>query len=98
MSGEIICRVIDLITLYLKSFSDLKKQTCPILWRKISASIKWFLIGREENIERPAAIHTHGLHGFHVNVIDVGSLLTIHSYANKTFVHHFRDVVIFKRL
>src|SRR5579872_1764125 len=97
MIGKVVSGLIYLVSFYFKGFCNLCKQPNPILSRKIGASVKWFLIWSEKNIQRPTPIHAHRLHSFHIYLVNVWSFFTVYFDANETFIHHFGYVFVLER-
>ena len=65
--------------------------------REIGAGEERLQIGREETIQRPAALTGHGLRGGHVNFVDVGAFLAVHLDADEMFIQKFGHGFVLKR-
>ncbi len=89
---------------FAPQFRDLTEQlqktwpAMPRVRRKIGAAEKRLQIGREKNIQRPAAAAGRGLHERHVNFVHVGTLLAVHLDADKMFVQKRADFFILETL
>ena len=57
------------------------------LGREVGAAVERQLLGREEHVQRPAAVAGHALHGLHVERVDVGALLAVDLHAHEALVH-----------
>ena len=55
-------------------------------------------VGHEKHRHRPAALAGHGLHGLHVDAIDVGPLFAIDLYVDEVVVHEARGLFVLERL
>ena len=61
----------------------------PVIRREIGAAEKRLAVGRQENIQRPAARAGGALHECHVNLVHVRSLLAVHLDADEMLVENF---------
>ena len=68
------------------------------LGRKVRAGIERDLVGREEDVQRPAARARHRLTGVHVDRVEVGTLLAVELDADEALVHQRRRLGILERL
>ena len=57
------------------------------LGREVGAAVERQLLGREEHVQRPAAVAGHALHGLHVERVDVRALLAVDLHADELLVH-----------
>ena len=69
-----------------------------ILGRKVGAAVKRLAVRRQEHGERPSAASGQELHGVHVDLVEVGTLLAIDFDRNKVFVHQLRNLFVLERL
>ena len=53
------------------------------LGREVGAAVERDLLGRQERVERPAALAGHRLHGLHVDRVDVRALLAVDLHADE---------------
>ena len=60
------------------------------LGREVGAAVERQLVGREEHVQRPAAVAGHALDGLHVERVDVGALLAVDLDAHEVLVHQRR--------
>ncbi len=83
----------DLLALLLPrvrdAFEDRRPARHPaaLLGRKVRTGVERNLLGRDEDVQRPAAVAGHRLHGLHVERVDVGALLPIDLHADEALVH-----------
>jgi hypothetical protein len=73
-------------------------QAVPVLGREVRPAVERRAVRREEDRHRPAAAAGHGLHGLHVDVIDVRPLLAVHLHVDEPRVHHLGDRRVLERL
>ena len=91
------------ITFKLKSIGqimqNLRPRRSPIsrLWRIISPRKKGSSIGQKETIEGPATITRNNLTSFHIYLIHIGALLSVHLNTDKMMIHNICNILIFKR-
>ena len=57
------------------------------LGREVGAAVERQLLGREEHVQRPAAVAGHALHRLHVERVDVRALLAVDLHADELLVH-----------
>ena len=57
------------------------------LGREVGAAVEGNLLGREEHVQRPAAVAGHRLDGLHVERVDVWALLAVDLDADEALVH-----------
>ncbi len=74
------------------------RRAVPRLRREVGAAVEGRLVRGEEDVERPAALARHGLHGFHGDRVDVRALLPVHLHADEVLVHERRDLRILEAL
>ena len=55
--------------------------------REVGAAVEGQQLGRQEHVQRPAAVAGHALHGLHVDGVDVGALLAVDLHAHEALVH-----------
>ena len=67
------------------------QHSAPAARRPVGAAEERLLLGREEDRHRPAALAGHGLHGLHVDLVQVGPLFAIDLDADEIAVQEFRD-------
>ena len=65
---------------------------------EVGAGEEGAAVGGEEHRHRPAAPARHGLHGIHVDAVDVGPLLPIDLHIDEVFVHVGRRFRVLERL
>src|SRR5215211_2794124 len=70
-------------------------MAAAVFW-KIGSDIERLLIGCQKNGERPAPRSSGKLTGPLVNVIAVRTLLSVHLYVYKVFIHYLGNIVILK--
>ena len=70
----------------------------PVLRREVGAAVERHAVRREEHGHRPAAAAGHGLHGLHVDLVDVGPLLAVDLDVDEEAVHERGDLVVLERL
>ena len=93
---------VELLTAIAPGLVDRSTQVdesrCPAtaLLREIRPSEKWSAVWEGPHGERPATVASHGLHGRHVDRIDVGVLLAIDLDVDKEIGHHLAGVVVFE--
>src|SRR2546426_5383152 len=73
-------------------------RSVPLDGGKVGAAVERLAVGGEEAGHRPAAVARHRLHGLHVDLVDVGSLLAVHLHAHEVAVHEGRDLRGLERL
>src|SRR2546426_10624807 len=73
-------------------------RSVPLDGGKVGAAVERLAVGGEEAGHRPAAVARHRLHGLHVDLVDVGSLLAVHLHAHEVAVHEGRDLGVLERL
>ncbi len=61
-------------------------QAVAALLREVGAAVEGLAVGGHEDGERPAPVAGHGLHGVHVDPVDVGALLPIHLHVDEEAV------------
>ncbi len=66
--------------------------------RKVRAAVERLAVGREEDRHRPSAAFGHGLHGGHVDGVDVGTLFAVDLHVDEESVHHRGDLGVLERL
>ena len=66
--------------------------------RKVSAAVKRLEVGREPDVEWPAAAAGRGLHEGHIDFVHVGPLLAVKFDADEMLVHHLGGRFILERL
>src|SRR5712691_3463278 len=69
-----------------------------VVRRKIRAAEKRLAVRREPDRHRPTSAAGRRLHEQHVDAVDVGPFLAVDFDRHEVFVHHPRDLVVFKRL
>ena len=62
---------------------ELQQRFAPLLLRKISTTIERTLIRKCNHVQWPATTTRHQLHCIHINLINIGTLLTIHFNTNE---------------
>ena len=68
------------------------------LGREVGAGVERHAVGREEGVQRPAAVAGHGLHGVHVDGVDVRALLAVDLDRHEVLVHQLRHRGVLERL
>ena len=69
-----------------------------VLGRKIGPAVERHALGSEKHGHGPAAAARHRLHGLHVDLVDVGPLLTIHLDVHEELVHERGDLLVLEGL
>ena len=95
----------DVLALLAPTPSATPPSTCgqagmPPRWhgREVRAREERDLLGRDEDVQRPAALAGHRLDGLHVDRVDVGALLAIDLHADEVLVHERRDLLVLEAL
>ena len=70
----------------------------PVLGREVRAAEEGAQVGGQEDAHRPATGAGHRLHGCHVDVVEVGTLLAVDLDAHELGVHACRDLGVLERL
>ena len=80
--------------------SDLRpgRHALPRLGREVGAGEERHAVGGEEGVQRPAAVPGHGLHGVHVDRVDVRALLAVDLDAHEALVHQRGDLRVLEGL
>ena len=68
------------------------------LGREVRAGEERHLLGREEHVQRPAALARHRLAGLHVDRVEVRPLLAVELDGHEALVHQRRRVRVLERL
>ena len=68
----------------------------PLARRPVRPAEERFALGREEDRQRPAAVAGHGLHRFHVNLVQLGPLLAVDLDADELFVEQPGNLGVFE--
>jgi hypothetical protein len=68
------------------------------LGREVRAAVERHLLGREEHVQRPAAVAGHRLHGLHVESVDVRALLAVDLDVHEVLVHERGDARVLEAL
>ncbi len=99
-AGELFAQAVgalaDLLAVLLPGLRDRLQDLGPgrhamtRLRGEVGAAVERDLLGREEDVERPAAATRHPLHGLHVERVDVRALLAVDLHADEVLVHHRR--------
>ena len=66
--------------------------------REVGAGVERHAVGRQERVQRPAAVAGHRLHGVHVDRVDVGALLAVDLDAHEVLVHQRGDLGVLEGL
>ena len=74
------------------------REAPALLRREVRPSVEGHLVGGDERVEGPATVSRHGLHGVHVDRVDVGALLAIHLDAHEVAVHVRGDLGVLEGL
>ena len=69
-----------------------------LLGREVGAGVEGHLLGREEDVQRPAAGAGHGLAGLHVDRVEVRALLAVELHAHEQLVHQPRGFLVLEGL
>ncbi len=94
----------DLIAVVLPGLGDrlqhLRPRRHPVarVGREVGPAVERQLLGREEHVQRPAAVAGHSLDGLHVERVDVGALLAVDLDADEALVHHGRRARVLEGL
>ena len=82
-ADDLLGAVDDVVALLVPRAGDALEHHPPArhavarLGREVGAGVERHAVGREEGVQRPAAVAGHGLHGVHVDGVDVGALLAV---------------------
>ena len=68
------------------------------LGREVGSAVERQLLGREEHVQRPAAVAGHRLDGLHVQRVHVGALLAVDLHAHELLVHQHRRALVLEGL
>ena len=68
-----------------------RRQALPRERREVGAGPERRALGRQERVQRPAALAGHRLHRVHVDRVDVRALLAVDLDADERLVHQRRD-------
>ena len=74
------------------------RQPVPRLRREVRPAEERDLLGRGEDVQRPAALAGHRLHGLHVEGVDVGALLAVDLDRHEALVHERGDLRVLEGL
>ena len=74
------------------------RHAVPRLVREVGAAVERLALGGHEDGQRPAPVAGHGLHGVHVDPVDVGPLLAVDLHVDEQTVHQVRGVVVLEGL
>ena len=66
--------------------------------RVVGAGVERHAVGRQERVQRPAAVAGHRLHRVHVDRVDVRALLAVDLHAHEVLVHQRRDLRVLEGL
>ena len=83
MVGELGGLLFDLIALLAEGSGDALEHVGPAghagssLWGEVGAAEERAAVGRAEDVQRPTAVSVQHLLGVHVDLVDVGALLTV---------------------
>ncbi len=75
-----------------------RRHAVARLGRVVRAAVERDLRGREEDVQRPAALPGHDLDGLHVEGVDVGALLAVDLDADEVLVHERRGLGVLEAL
>ena len=102
---DLVDVLLDLLALLLVGLGyaqeHLGKSRHAVAWRwgEIGPTPERFLIGRQEDRQRPATAPPHeGLRRFLVDVVEVRALFAVHFDVDEMLVHDLRDVRVLERL
>src|SRR5450755_3079984 len=104
MMGQVPGLLFDFRALFPKRRGYTFKNCLPgrpvmqIYRREIGSSVKWFSFRSKKNVEWPASVAGNCLHSIHVNMIQVGSFLSVNLDIYKMPVHEDGSVRILKTL
>ncbi len=94
----------DLLGLLAPGLGDrlqhLRPRRHPVagLGGEVGAAVERQLLGGEEDVQRPAPVAGHALHGLHVERVDVGALLAVDLDADELLVHQRRSARVLEGL
>jgi hypothetical protein len=74
------------------------RHAAALVRREVGAAVEGHAFGVEEDGHRPAALPGEGLHGLHVDSVDVGTLLPVHLHADEIRIHVRRGVSVLEGL
>ncbi len=74
-----------------------RRHALAVLRREVGAGVVGHLLGRQEHVQRPAALAGHGLACLHVDRIQVRPLLTVELDAHEPLVHERGGVRVLER-
>ncbi len=86
----------ELVAVLLPCFADLPEQVHEPGAGVVGTAQEGAPIRKQEDRHRPTAAAGHGLDGFHVDGVDVGTLLPVHFYVDEARVHHGRGRRVLK--
>jgi hypothetical protein len=96
--GELLRLLEQLGPLGAPRVVDRLEQPQEPLLGEVGAAVERLAVRREEHRHRPAAAAGHGLHGVHVDGVDVRALLPIDLDVDEQAVHHPGDVGVLEAL
>jgi len=86
----------QLILMLRKGIGDVCQQIFPLVIFEISTAIKRFLVGHQENVQRPTSLQPHVLNRIHVDIVNVRPLFPVDFDADKMIVHQICGDFIFE--
>ena len=101
--ADVIGRGQDILALCLPRVGELAEHVGETWFtelghrRKVGAAVKWLEVGREPDVERPAAAAGRGLHEGHVDFVHVGAFLAVELDADEMLVHHLGSGLVLER-
>ncbi len=103
-SRRLLAAGADLVAALAPGLGDRLQNLCPrghpvsrLRW-EVRASVERQLLGREEHVQRPAALAGHALHGLHVERVHVRALLAVDLHADELLVHQRRRLLVLEGL
>ena len=86
----------QLVGVQSKGIRNATEQLHPFGIGKVGTSVKGLLVGHQEDIQGPPSMESHGLHGIHVDIVQVRALLAVDFDADKMGIHDGCCRCIFK--
>ena len=74
------------------------RHALSIFRRKIGAAVKRLAVRRQKHCHRPATAAREQLHRVHINLVQIGTFLTVDLNADEQVIHQGRDLFVLKRL
>ena len=79
-----------------KGVGYVPEELFPFGIGKVGPPVEWLLVGHQKHVEWPPPLEPHGLHGVHVDIVQVGAFFAIDFDANVVAIHQLSCRFIFK--